>query len=90
VIRSAVAGVLVQDLAADGEGLLVLAEVVDRVERTGHGLLLTVLAQVDQVKAVKGGVGPWLAAQLGYQPGRGRAWRRMRGGSVACRNWLSR
>jgi hypothetical protein len=52
---------------------LVLAEVVDRVERTGHGLLLTVLARVDQAKAVKGGVGPWLTAQLGYQPGRGRA-----------------
>ena len=65
----------VQDPAADAdhEGLLALAQVVDRVERTGHGLLLTVLARVDQAKAVRGGVGPWLSAQLGYQPGRGRA-----------------
>jgi hypothetical protein len=77
VIRSAVsqmlaAGAGMQDLAADHAGLLVVAQVVDRVERTGHGLLLTVLARIDQAKAVKGGVGPWLTAQLGYQPGRGR------------------
>ena len=77
-IREAVADSLttvgaMQGPASSDEELLALARAVDRVERTGHGLLLTVLARVDEAKAVKGGVGPWLTAELGYQPGRGRA-----------------
>jgi len=78
VIREVVADTLTataaeQDPAASGEELLALARVVDEVERTGHGLLLKVLARVDAAKAVRGGVGPWLSSQLGYLPGRGRS-----------------
>jgi HNH endonuclease len=62
-----------QDPAADAEALLELVRAVDLVERTGHGLMLRVLARVDQVKAAPAGVGPWLTSELGYQPGRGRA-----------------
>jgi len=68
-IREAASGALA---AAGGEELLALLRAVDQVERVGHGLLLTVLARVDEAKAAGGGVGPWLTAQLGYQPGRAR------------------
>ena len=71
-IRVVVTGVL-GDPAADPTLLVALARLVDGVERTGHGLLLQVLARVDQAGAVPAGVGPWLTAELGYQPGRGRA-----------------
>jgi hypothetical protein len=58
--------------ASGRAGLLALARAVDQVERVAHGLLLQVLGRMDQVRAVPGGVGPWLASQLGYSPGRGR------------------
>ena len=72
MIRRAVAGVMA-DPAVSGSDLLMVGSAVDRVERTGHGLLLQILARADQAKAAPGGIGPWLTAELGYQPGRGRA-----------------
>jgi hypothetical protein len=50
-----------------------MVRAIDGVERTGQGLLLRVLARVDKAKVVPAGVGTWLTAELGYQPGRGRA-----------------
>jgi hypothetical protein len=73
VVRAEVSAVLAQDPAAAPELLLELARAVDGVARTGHGLLVQVLARVDQVKAARGGTGAWLTAQLGYPPGRARA-----------------
>jgi hypothetical protein len=72
-VRAEVSAMLAQDPAAAPELLLELARTVDSVERTGHGLLVQVLARVDQVKAVRGGTGAWLTSQLGYSPGRARA-----------------
>jgi hypothetical protein len=77
-IRREVGAALAEDGEEDGTaggsaaGLLGLARVVDQVERVGHGLLLQVLGRMDQCRAVPGGVGTWLTAQLGYSPGRGR------------------
>jgi hypothetical protein len=73
VVRAEVATVLAQDPAAAPEQLLELARVVDTVERTGHGLLVQILARIDQAKAARGGTGAWLTSQLGYSPGRARA-----------------
>ena len=71
-IRQVVADGLVDPAVGSGR-LVEMARAVDGVERTGHGLLLRVLARVDAAKAVPAGVGTWLTAELGYQPGRGRA-----------------
>ena len=71
-IRRVVTGSL-DDPAAGPDLLAGLAKAIDAVERTGHGLLLRVLARVDEVRAVPAGVGTWLTAELGYRPGRGRA-----------------
>jgi hypothetical protein len=71
IIRRAV-GEAMADPDVGNQGLLDVAAAVDQAERTGHGLLLRVLARADQVKAARGGIGPWLSAELGYQPGRGR------------------
>ena len=72
IIRRAAAGAMA-DPAVTGPELLSVARAVDQVERTGHGLMLQILAQANQAKAAPGGIGPWLTAELGYQPGRGRA-----------------
>jgi hypothetical protein len=72
VVRGEVAGVLAQEPAASPDVLLDLARAVDGMVRTGNGLLLQVLARMDEAKAVRGGIGPWLTAQLGYSPGRAR------------------
>ena len=63
---------LLEDPATDADQLMEMVRAVDELERTGHGLLLRVLARIDEEKAVPAGVGPWLVAELGYQPGRGR------------------
>jgi hypothetical protein len=72
VQRAAVAGVLAQDPVVAPEVLLELARAVDGVVRSSHGLLVQILARMDEVKAVRGGVTTWLTAQLGYSPGRAR------------------
>ncbi|HEY3868931.1 MAG TPA: HNH endonuclease [Actinocrinis sp.] len=81
--RAAVAGVLAQDPAVAPVVLLELARAIDGVVRSGHGLLVQILARMDEVKAVRGGVSTWLTAQLGYSPGRARGLasdaRRLRG-----------
>jgi hypothetical protein len=81
--RAAVAGVLAQDPAVAPVVLLELARAIDGVVRSGHGLLVQILARIDEVKAVRGGVATWLTAQLGYSPGRARGLasdaRRLRG-----------
>ncbi|HEY3871882.1 MAG TPA: hypothetical protein VGM10_26200 [Actinocrinis sp.] len=69
--RAAVAGVLAQDPAARPD-LLALASTVDAMTRTAHGMLMQVIARIDQIKAVRGEVATWLTAQLGYSPGRAR------------------
>jgi hypothetical protein len=69
--RAAVTSVLAQDSAASSD-LLELARGVEAVVRSSHGLLVQVLARMDEVKAVRGGVATWLTAQLGYAPGRAR------------------
>jgi hypothetical protein len=70
--RAAVAGVLAQDPAVAPEMLLELARAIDGVVRSSHGLLVQVVARMDEVKAVRGGVATWLTAALGYSPGRAR------------------
>ncbi|HEY3867779.1 MAG TPA: HNH endonuclease [Actinocrinis sp.] len=81
--RAAVAGVLAQDPAVAPEMLLELARAIDGVVRSSHGLLVQVVARMDEVKAVRGGVATWLTAALGYSPGRARGLasdaRRLRG-----------
>jgi len=42
------------------------------VEQAAHGLRLQVLAQADRLKAARGGIGPWLAAQQGQSKGHAR------------------
>jgi hypothetical protein len=71
VQRAAVAGVVARD-PADALDLLELARVVDGMVRSSHGLLVQVLARMDEVRAVRGGVATWLTAELGYSPGRAR------------------
>jgi hypothetical protein len=71
-IRNEVLAELAGDAERDPAGLMALARSADRMERVAHGLLLRVLGRMDQVRAVRGGVGPWLTSQLGYSPGRGR------------------
>jgi len=72
MVRRAAAGAMA-DPGVSGPDLLGVATAVDQVERTGHGLLLQILARADEAKVAPGGIGPWLTAELGYQPGRGRA-----------------
>jgi hypothetical protein len=72
VQRAAVAGVLASDPVVAPEVLLRLASTVDGMVRSGHGLLVQILARMDEVKAVRGGVATWLTAELGYSPGRAR------------------
>ena len=71
VVRTQAAAVLTQEPAA-AEALLELARAVDGMVRTGSGLLVQVLARIDQAKAARGGTSTWLTAQLGYTPGRAR------------------
>jgi hypothetical protein len=42
------------------------------VEQAAHGLRLQVLAHADRLKAARGGIGPWLAAQQGQSKGHAR------------------
>ena len=61
--------------AADREGaaeLLEIAEVLGRCEQAAHGQLLQLLAQVDRVKAARGGVKAWVATHLDVTDGRAR------------------
>ena len=46
---------------------------VEAAERIAHGVKLRLLAEADRRKAARAGVGPWLAAELGYSSGRARA-----------------
>ncbi|HTJ70308.1 MAG TPA: HNH endonuclease [Actinospica sp.] len=52
--------------------LLAVAEVVGRREQADHGQLLQLLAQVDRVKAARGGVAAWVAGHLDVTDGRAR------------------
>ena len=51
---------------------LELAASLGVVEQATHGLRLQVLAQADRLKAARGGIGPWLAAQQGQTKGHAR------------------
>lgn len=70
--RAVVAAMLARDCAASSDQLLELARVVEGMVRSSHGLLVQVVARIDEVKAVRGGVATWLTSQLGYAPGRAR------------------
>src|ERR1700761_2172059 len=56
-----------------GAASLALAAAIGRIARVAHGLHLQALAQADRVKAARGVIGPWLAAQQGYATGHARA-----------------
>jgi hypothetical protein len=61
--------------AADREAaaeLLETAELVGRGEQAAHGRLVLLLAQVDRVRAARGGVKAWVATHLDASDGRAR------------------
>jgi hypothetical protein len=62
--------------AADLEGaaqLLKLAEAIGTREQADHGRLILALAQIDRVKAGRGGLSAWVATHLDATDGRARA-----------------
>lgn len=62
--------------AADLEGaaqLLKLAEAIGTREQADHGQLILALAQIDRVKASRGGLTAWVATHLDATDGRARA-----------------
>jgi hypothetical protein len=61
---------------ADLEGaaqLLRMAETIGRREQADHGRLILTLAQIDRVKAARGGVKAWIATNLDTSDGRARS-----------------
>lgn len=57
----------------NAHALLEAAEAIGRSEQARHGQLIQLLAQIDRIRANKGGLAPWIATHLDVTPGRSRA-----------------